>query len=421
MIKIENTYVDGWAAAIRGMRNPLNSWDKSDSNLAGTQACWNPQDEMCEWFPCEDCHVGPNDLALMQKLAAAGTDHGKYLRMITITADITAPRFFWEQFATYRVGVTMNSCSTMHTITDKEFTLDDFSLDETSVTDRKVEQKIIPIEVDREEWRDLQSIPNVIVSNTGRVKTKPYEMKLEDGRVRHYGEKELSILKDTSNGYQNVSIRMLGKTYHCKLHRLMAEAFIENPKNLPCINHKDGNKLNNNLRNLEWVSFSENRQHAVDNGLVYWSDIARECVGEASRKLEDKEICEILLERAKGETLDNISKKHNVSCSIISRVCSGLYYTRRKTPLEKMQETIDELNRLRELYQKTGNKAYWRMIIEKLPQSYNQRRTVQLNYQVAHAMHEARKSHKLTEWLDFCKWVERLPYYREIFGGVKNG
>ena len=122
----------------------------------------------------------------------------------------------------------------------------------------KVEQKIVPITVSDEEWREIKSIPNVLISNTGRVKTKPYVMKLQDGRVRKYQEKELSILNDTSNGYRNVSIRMYGKRYHCKLHRLMAEAFLPPIEGKSCINHKDGNKLNNNLSNLEWVSYTEN-------------------------------------------------------------------------------------------------------------------------------------------------------------------
>lgn len=224
MIKIENTYVDGWAAAIRGMRNPLNSWDKSDSNLAGTLGCWNPQNEMCEFFPCEDCHVGPKDMALMQKLAAAGTDHGKFLRMITITADITAPLYWWKEYDTYKVGTVANSCSTMHKIADKEFTMDDFSCE-----------------------------------------------------------------------------------------------------------HLEGRAFNT------------------------------------------------------------------------------------------LEDVVDELNYYRDRYLKTHDKEAWWQMIQLLPSSYNQRRTVQLNYQVAHAMHDARSAHKLDEWHVFCDWVETLPYYREIFGGVENG
>lgn len=130
MIQIENTQVVGLEAAIRGMRNPMNSWEKSDSYF------------MCENGPCEQCEhendgrcsywgkeytIGKNDLALMKKLVKAGSDHSKFMRMITVTCDITAPLYWWKEFDTYKVGTVRNSCSTMHKITEKEFTLDDFS------------------------------------------------------------------------------------------------------------------------------------------------------------------------------------------------------------------------------------------------------------------------------------------------------
>lgn len=117
MLKIENTETYGWEAAIRGMRNPKNSWDKSDS----------------EWkYYGGDCYngvfvIGKNDLDLMMRLRNAGTDHRKYLRMITVYCDITAPLYWWKEYDTYKVGTVANSCSTMHKIHAKEFTLNDFS------------------------------------------------------------------------------------------------------------------------------------------------------------------------------------------------------------------------------------------------------------------------------------------------------
>ena len=105
MIKFEHTEVEGWGAAIRGMRNPMNSWEKSDSIF----------------------DVGPNDYDLMMKLRNAGTDHRKFMRMIVVYVDITAPLYWWKEFDTYKVGTVSNSCSTMHKIADKEFTLEDFS------------------------------------------------------------------------------------------------------------------------------------------------------------------------------------------------------------------------------------------------------------------------------------------------------
>lgn len=111
MIKIENMDYYGFDAAIRGMRNPLNSWDKSDSET--------------DAFGC--VNIGENDAALMMKLVKAGSDHRKFMRMITVTADITAPLYWWKEFDTYKVGTVRNSCSTMHTIHKRDFTIDDFS------------------------------------------------------------------------------------------------------------------------------------------------------------------------------------------------------------------------------------------------------------------------------------------------------
>ncbi len=116
MIKVESIETFGWESAIRGMRNPMNSWDKSDSTPA---------------FLAEDnqYHLGPNDLDLALRLIKAGPEHRKFLRMIHVQMDITAPLFWWKEFDTYKVGTTANSCSTMHKIMAKEFTINDFSYD----------------------------------------------------------------------------------------------------------------------------------------------------------------------------------------------------------------------------------------------------------------------------------------------------
>ena len=124
MIKVEKVDVWGFEHAIRGMRNPMNSWDKSDSHLD-----WDENDgrwDACEWV--ETAYVvGENDLDLMRRLYRAGTEHRKYLRQIFVSMDITAPLYWWKEFDTYKVGTVANSCSTMHKIHAKEFELDDFS------------------------------------------------------------------------------------------------------------------------------------------------------------------------------------------------------------------------------------------------------------------------------------------------------
>ena len=135
MIKIENIDVYGFESAIRGMRNPMNSWDRSDSHVClcdlGIGDCVMCEEDHEPAIECNDgkfgyC-VGKNDLDLMKRLFKGGTEHRKYMRMINVTMDITAPLYWWKEFDTYKVGTVANSCSTMHKIHAKEFTLDDFS------------------------------------------------------------------------------------------------------------------------------------------------------------------------------------------------------------------------------------------------------------------------------------------------------
>lgn len=128
MLKLENTEIVGWEHAIRGMRNPKNSWYLSDSCAKGSIWC----NEFCgEPIPTCDKEsglcIGPNDHNLMSQLAEGGSVHAKYRRMIVVYVDITAPLYWWKEFDTYKVGTVANSCSTMHKIADKEFTKDDFS------------------------------------------------------------------------------------------------------------------------------------------------------------------------------------------------------------------------------------------------------------------------------------------------------
>lgn len=229
MLEIENTETYGLEAAIRGMRNPKNSWGKSDSKWK-----YYGGDSYNGVF-----EIGENDLDLMKRLRNAGTDHRKYLRMITVYCDITAPLYWWKEFDTYKVGTVANSCSTMHKIHAKEFTVDDFSHEHLS--------------------------------------TEIYgEPIYEEGWV------------DTTRGSENL---------------------------------------------LDFI------------------------------------------------------------------VC--------------------HLNVYRELYNKTKDKKYWWQMIQLLPSSYNQKRTVELNYEVLANMYESRHNHKLDEWHTFCDWIKSLPYSELITGEDK--
>lgn len=220
MIKLENTIVSGWEAAIRGMRNPLNSWAKSDSAV----------------IDGHDFFVGDNDLKLMRKLSAAGSDHRKFMRFITVTVDITAPLYWWKEFDTYKVGTVANSCSTMHKIAAKPFEIDDFSHE-----------------------------------------------------------------------------------------HLVSES-------------------------VDWL-----------NETISYLNDAREIFNEWKD-----------------------TKPNDVTAEL-----------------------------------ETKKDAWWQMI-QLLPSSYNQRRTVMLNYEVLRNIYHARKAHKLDEWHTFCDWIEALPHSELITGEVKN-
>lgn len=151
MIKIEQVEISGFGAAIRGMRNPMNSWDKMDSHVCN----YDEYDCDCAMIangdePGEDCNdgkwgfcVGENDFALMKRLADGGSCHAKYRRMMLVTCDITAPLYWWKEFDTYKVGTVANSCSTMHKIHAKEFTLDDFSHEHLCDNSLKTLQAVI--------------------------------------------------------------------------------------------------------------------------------------------------------------------------------------------------------------------------------------------------------------------------------------
>jgi len=231
MIKIENIEIMGWEHAIRGMRNPMNSWEKSDSGICkggddgiGCENCANQ--EYCTHAFNRSWQLGKADHDLMMRLAAGGPTHAKYRRMIMVYVDITAPLYWWKEFDTYKVGTVANSCSTMHKIAAKEFTLDDFSHE------------------------------HLIVAGLNSLKRT-----IED-------------LNSCREGYLDESIK----------------------------------------QNPEW------------------------------------------------------------------------------------------------------RKEVWWQMIQLLPSSYNQKRTVMLNYEVLAGIYPMRKNHKLDEWVDFCKWIETLPYSEIIVG-----
>ena len=179
MIRVEHAEVFNFEGAIRGLRNPLNSWDKSDSDF--DVQYYDEDGNETEYFEVE---LGPNDLDLMRRLYKGGTEHRKYLRQIFVSMDITAPLYWWKEFDTYKVGTVANSCSTMHTVHKKEFTRADFScehLNEKSLF--ALDSVIFTLNAERERfletkdkehwWQIIQLLPTSF--NQKRTVTMNYE------------------------------------------------------------------------------------------------------------------------------------------------------------------------------------------------------------------------------------------------------
>lgn len=398
MIKIENVEVYGWEAAIRGARNPMNSWVKSDSYKTYIENEQTGQRADFEFF------VGDADLELMQKLAKAGTDHRKFMRMITVYVDVTAPLYWWAEYDTYKVGTVRNSCSKMHKLLSRPFEMSDFSFDKLVGYRNEVKQFRPPIDEDmiaNEVWVDIDK--EYSVSNFGRVKHKFTD---------HYRLISGSIHSD---GY--VFVTLHGEQF--ALHRLIAKTFHRDSyHNNLVVNHIDGNKQNNFASNLEWVTQQENVQHSHDNGFqpkgisTYTGKFTAEQREEIKRLWDSGE-------KSKRE----IARMYGISHTCINDIISDKYKYAEKTNVfeEVARPIVDTLNELRDSYlncdDTDSKRMIWYSILQLLPESYNQRSTLMLNYEVLANMYHARKNHKLDEWVDFCEWIESLPYSELITGG----
>ena len=418
MIKFERTEVLGWEAAIRGMRNPMNSWEKSDSGKIYWNGTWYTNDPVFRSYFTDygiNLMLGPNDLDLMKRLRNAGTDHRKFMRMITVYVDITAPLYWWSEYDTYKIGTVANSCSKMHKLLAKPFEMGDFSFDQLPGYKKEITYFVPDFNESNEMWKSTVEDPYYEVSNFGRVR--------HDGRVLSG-----SIHKD---GYMFVNIR--GK--QCARHRLVAEVFIENPENKPFVNHIDGNKQNNSVDNLEWCTQSENTKHAYD------SDLQPKGLSTYKGKFTSEEREQIKNEWDSGAySRRQLAKKYGVSHTCINDIINDKYkYAERTNVYEEVARPIvDTLNELRDSWLNCDNindkKQIWYAILQLLPSSYNQKRTVMMNYEVLANIYKSRKNHKLDEWaehehelefdtaeschLGFCDWIKTLPYSELITGDV---
>ena len=309
--------------------------------------------------------------------------------------DITAPLYWWKEFDTYKVGTVANSTSTMHRLTHKPFEMSDFSFDHLIGNSEK---EYFDVDEDfKEVFKTVVGHEMYSVTNKGRV----------------YNEKRGKFLKPSVNSSNYKKVVLNGKNLY--VHRLVAEAFCDNPDNLCEVNHKDGNKWNNNYTNLEWVTKSENAQHAFDMGLRTVSGYTRYKVSKSAHRFTDYEIEEIRKMYYDGVTKQEIADKIGCCSSVICNILNGQTYREiEMTPYDTAKLLVDNLNELREKYLETKSKDVWWQMIQLLPTSFNQRRTVQMNYAVALNMYHARKNHKLDEWHVLCDEIKALPYFEKI-------
>lgn len=390
MIKFEKTDVMNFENAVRGARNPMNSWDKSDSGYI-----IDCKDMLINQENCYPFMIGKNDLALLKKLVKAGSDHRKFMRQIFVSVDITAPLYWWKEFDTYKVGTVANSTSTMHRLTHKPFEMSDFSFERLAGYPKK---EYFDVDEDFEEiFVTVKGHERYSVSNKGRV----------------YSRRRKIFLQPSVNSANYKKVVLNGINYY--VHRLVAEAFCENPNSLDEVNHKDGNKWNNNYTNLEWVSKSENAKHAVSMGLRTVSGYTRYRVACSAHRFSAQEIEEIRQMYNDGMTKQEISDKIGCSSSTICYILNGQTYREiEMTPYDTAKVVVDTLNELREIYLETKDKEVWYEMIQMLPSSYNQLRTVTMNYENLMNIYYARRNHKLDEWHEVCRWIETLPYAKEL-------
>ena len=373
MIKIENIDIYGWEAAIRGARNPMNSWDRIDS-------CYNNG----------EFEIGENDYKLLKNLTIAGPEHRKWNRMVTVTMDITAPMYWFSEYDTYKIGTVANSTSKMHKLLSKPFEMSDFSFDHLTGYKNEIKQFIPLIDEMSEEWKEIQY--GYEISNQGRVKNP--KGKILGG----------STHKD---GYRFITIK--GK--QIPIHRIVAESFIENEYNKPFVNHKDGNKMNNSVDNLEWVTQQENIQHSYKNKLQPSK------VKTYKGKFTDEQRQQIKDEYNNTDiSRRQLALKYNVSHTCICDIINDKYkYADKVNTYEEVaRPLVDTLNELRDMWFREENEAVkkeiWYNILQLLPNSYNQKRTVYLNYEVLGTIYHQRRHHKLDEWVEFCNTIKTLPY-----------
>ena len=447
-MKFERTAVWGFEGAFRGMRNALASWDKSDSgelaNLMGFN--FDTDDSMAKnylrWYSDYNLNfkMGEKDKDLAQRLIKAGSPDRKFMRQIFVSVDITAPSFWVSELDTYKIGTTRNSCSLQHKGASRPFTIRDFSVEDDKIYEildppekiKKEHKLIYPYETDEYKVYDMGDRSYNVYRN-GRVVANPWVCSDTIGRNRNMSGHECkpSQYPETGYWYFNLGGRLQNEKW--LLHRLVAETWMPTDDPNLEINHKDGNKGNNSLENLEWVTHSENEIHKHNNGLDGITINTLYKRYKASSKIEPYQKYEMKTDYKNGMMEIDIAKKYNISQSQVWAVLNDHHTSQYHELFDQCliwEKIIDKLNYFRELYNETKDYKYFRIMRQLMPMGYLYKFTWTANYEVIRNIISQRIHHRLDEWSgfnddscneSFVSWAKTLPYADELlFHGLED-
>lgn len=426
-MKFENTDVWGFEHAIRGMRNPLESWEKSDSfdcneDDIDCNFCLKcPIEKTCLDYQ-EKIIIGKNDLELMQKLIRAGSEHRKFMRQIMVSVDVTAPSYFMAELDTYKIGTVRNSTSMQHKGVAHRYTIDDFEVDEEIKEVLRIKEKeypniFYPYETQEYKLYTCENGRQYEVYKNGRIFALPFSYVDTKGRIRSFEKREVTPSKMKA-GYFEIHIGgRNGEKW--LLHRLVAYVWLDNPNNYTTVDHLDGNKANNSVENLEWVSLEENIKREWENGLVDFDLQTAYKKWKTSSKVFPDVKLKIQELHRQGKSQKELAEMFDVSQSQISVIVRKAKNSSDNQELFEhcwyWENLIESLNILRDKYLETKDYKYFRLIRQLMPMSYLYTSTITMNYENLLTMVHQRKNHKLSEWsIDFINWARSLPYAEEL-------
>ena len=437
-MKIETIEIAGLAGALTALRLPFG---KEVRSRIETDNYWNDGMDRptAIWHNETDIELDPYDEILMQTLVKRGDEHAKVVRGIMVWAKITATRKWWSESDTYRQGrERLASGSTMHELGQRPLSVDDFEVSDfvreclTPTPAPSSNNTTLHFDVpEKLECRVLTMYGrDYEVWNNGDIYAMEFvsEDKMPNGKIRRrtFPKTKLKLgYTKTSNGYFQVGIGgRKGKIE--MIHRIMAMAFVPNPDNKPFVNHIDGDKGNCSPTNLEWCTSAENNAHARETGLANNNSIrARYLQYKSSRKFTEEEIMNWKIMKAGGMTYEEIAEHTGVSKSAIENyiLYDGCFKASDNTyefrQAYKLEEDINYINTLMQLYNETKDAEILNDIKDALPEGYLQTRVDTYSYQTLRRIVAQRHNHRLPEWHQFVDWIKTLPLAEElIFVGL---